>query len=479
MQATLSPEEGISARGARSRTMSMNECAPAVQEDRTNSLDKGSIGKLLVRYSLPAIVGTSVASLYNIIDRVFIGHGVGPMAISGLALTFPMMNLAAALGAMVGAGASALVAIRLGQRRQQEAHLILGNAVFLNLVLGSAFSVLCLIFLDKVLFVMGASGQTLPYAREFMQIILLGNVCTHIYLGLNNVMRASGYPHKAMVITLMTVGINVVLAPLFIFVFGWGIRGAACATVCAQTFGAVASVLHFTRKDRHVHFCHGCFKPNLKVIRDIISIGMASFAILFCASFVTVTYNLRLGQYGGDFAIGAFGIINSLTSLAVMVTTGLNMGMQPIAGYNFGARRIDRVSQVFRLTAICATGITTLAFLFGEALPQTVARAFTSDEELIRQAVIGMRITFAVFPIVGFQIVTSNFFQAIGRAKISMILSLSRQALILIPCLLILPWFFGLTGVWWSGPVSDFTASVVALIILKTQFHRSLASRSI
>ncbi len=459
--------------------MRMNGCAPAVDEDVSGSLDKGSIGKLLVRYSFPAIVATSVTSLYNIIDRVFIGQGVGPMAISGLALTFPLMNLAAALGAMVGVGASALVAIRLGQRRQQDAHAILGNTVFLNLVLGSVFSVVCLAFLDWVLYAMGASKQTLPYAREFMQIILLGNICTHIYLGLNNVIRASGYPHKAMLITLMTVGINVALAPLFIFVFEWGIRGAALATVAAQAAGAVCSALHFTREDSIVRFCPGCFKPDLRIIKDIFSVGMASFAILFCASFVAVTYNLRLGEYAGDFAIGAFGIVNSLTSLAVMVITGLNMGMQPIAGYNFGARKLDRVTHVFRLAVAGATGIATFGFLLGEVFPRVVARAFTSDEELIRQSVLGMRITFAVFPIVGLQVVTTNFFQAIGRAKISILLSLSRQALLLIPCLIVLPLFFGIEGVWLSGPVSDLVASVLALVILKTQFHRSLAARSI
>jgi putative MATE family efflux protein len=459
--------------------MRMNTCAPPVEADASTALGTGNVGKLLVRYSFPAIVGTSVASLYNIIDRVFIGHGVGPMAISGLALTFPMMNLAAAFGALVGAGAAALVSIRLGERNRQEADAILGNTVFLNLVLSTAFSVLCLIFLDKILFVMGASRETLPYATQFMQIILLGNVCTHLYLGLNNVMRASGYPHKAMRITLLTVGINVALAPLFIFVFGWGIRGAAFATVCAQSTGAVCSILHFTRKDSYLRFRPGCFKPDWRIIQGIFSIGMSNFVMLFCASFVAVTFNLRLARYGGDYAIGAFGIVNALANLFVMVAAGLNMGMQPIAGYNFGARQFDRVVHVFRLAVVSATLITTFGFLLGEAFPRLVARAFTVDGRLIDQSVIGMRFIFAMFPVVGFQMVTSSFFQAIGKAKISILLALSRQVLLLIPCLIVLPLFFGLPGVWLAGPVSDFTAAMVALLLLKTQFHRSLVSRTV
>ncbi len=457
----------------------MKERVPAATEDISRKLGGASVGKLLTEYSFPAIIGTSAASLYNVIDRVFIGQGVGPMAISGLALTFPMMNLAAAFGAMVGAGGSVLVSIRLGERKQQEAHAILGNVVFLNLVLGSIYSVLSLLFLDQVLFAMGASSRTLPYARQFMQIILLGNVCTHLYLGLNNVMRASGYPRKAMFTTLLTVGFNLALAPLFIFVFGWGIRGAALATVCAQIAGTVRCVVHFIREDSCVRFRPGCFTPDLRIIQGILSVGIANFAILFCSSFVAVTYNLRLGRYGGDYAIGAFGIVNSLANLCVMIAAGLNMGMQPIAGFNFGARKFERVIRVFRLAVVAATGITTFGFLLGEVLPHAVARAFTRDHELIAQSVIGMRFTFAVFPIVGFQMVTSSFFQSIGKAKLSILLSMSRQALFLIPCLLILPMHFGLAGVWLSGPVADFTASVVALAILKTQFGRSLTARSV
>ncbi len=316
------------------------------EDDSARELATGRIGRLLAQYSVPAIVGTAAASLYNIIDRVFIGHGVGAMAISGLALTLPMMNLAAAFGAMVGTGASALVSIRLGEGKQEETHAILGNTVFLNVLLGILFSILCMVFLDRVLFFMGASRETLPYARQFMQVILLGNVFTHLYLGLNGVMRASGYPRKAMVTTLVTVAVNLVLAPTFIFLFRWGIRGAALATVCAQVAGTVWTVAHFARRGHLVHFRPGCFRPRPRIIRDILSIGMSSFVMLFCASLIAGIQNLRLGQYGGDYAIGAFGIINALASLFVMLVMGVNMGMQPIAGYNFGAGRPGRVARV-------------------------------------------------------------------------------------------------------------------------------------
>jgi putative MATE family efflux protein len=446
-------------------------------QDAANRLGTDGVGKLLIQYSLPAIVGTAAASLYNIIDRVFIGHGVGAMAISGLALTLPMMNLAAAFGALVGAGAAALVSIRLGEGRRRDAHHILGNTVFLNLVLSTTYSVVCWIFLDQVLFLMGASHETLPYARQFMRVILLGNVCTHVYMGLNNVMRASGYPRKAMLTTLLTVAVNLALAPLFIFVFGWGIRGAAFATVCAQAVGTVRLVWHFLRKESSVRFVSGCFKPDWTIIRGIFSIGMSNFVMLFCSTFVVVTYNLRLGQYGGDYAIGAFGVVNSLAMLVVMTAAGVNMGMQPVAGYNYGARQFDRVVRVFRLAIVASTTITTTGFLLGEAFPRLVASAFTRDRQLIDQSVTGMRLLFAMFPLVGFQMVTANFFQAIGRAKISVLLSLSRQVLILIPCLIVLPLYFGLHGVWLSEAVSDFTSTLVALVVLKAQFRKSLVAR--
>lgn len=439
---------------------------------KTTDLGVEKLGKLLIQYSVPAIIATSAASLYNIIDRIFIGQGVGPLAISGLALTFPLMNITAAFGAMVGVGASAMVSIRLGQNDRKGATLILGNAVMLNIILGIAVAVITFVFLEPILYALGASKDTLPFAKEFMQVILLGNVFTHLYLGLNNIMRSSGYPGKAMVTTLITVGINLALAPLFIFVFHWGIRGAALATVIAQAIGTLWSVLHFSKIGSFVHFLPGYMKLKKAIIRDIISIGMSSFIMLLSASVVISILNLSLGKYGGDYAIGAFGIINSIGNLTAMVVIGFNQGMQPIVGFNFGARQISRVLRTFKLTIFAGTAVTCFGFLLAEFFPRQIASAFTNNSELIELSIKGMRITFMMFPIVGFQIVASSFFQSIGKARVSIYLSLSRQILFLIPALLILPNFWGLNGVWLGSPVADLTSSVLTFFVLRWQMKK-------
>lgn len=438
----------------------------------TDSLGTEKLGKLLLQYSVPAIVATAAASLYNIIDRIFIGQGVGPMAISGLALTFPLMNITAAFGAMVGVGASAMVSIRLGQNDRKGATLILGNAVMLNIILGISVAAITLVFLEPILYALGASKETLPFAKEFMQVILLGNVFTHLYLGLNNIMRASGYPGKAMVTTLITVGINLALAPLFIFSFHWGIRGAALATVIAQVIGTLWSTLHFSKSGSFVHFLPGYMRLKKEIIKDIISIGMSSFLMLLSASVVISILNLSLGKYGGDYAIGAFGIINSIGNLTVMVVIGFNQGMQPIVGFNYGARKIPRVLRTFKLTIFAGTCVTIFGFLLAEIFPKQIVSAFTGNDDLIKLAVNGMRINMMMFPIVGFQVVASSFFQSIGKAKVSIYLSLTRQVVFLIPALLILPHFLGLNGVWLGGPVADLTSSLLTLFVLKWQLKK-------
>lgn len=438
----------------------------------TNDLRVEPLGKLLMRYSIPAIIATSAASLYNIIDRIFIGQGVGPLAISGLALTFPLMNIMAAFGAMVGVGASSMVSIRLGQHDRKGATLILGNAVMLNLILGSVIGLTTLVFLDPILYALGASADTLPYAREFMQILLIGNVFTHLYYGLNSIMRASGYPAKAMATTLITVGANLVLAPLFIFVFKWGIRGAALATVFSQLIGTSSAVLHFMQSKSFLHFLPGYLKLKRAIIKDIISIGMSNFLMLIAASVVVSIMNLSLRKYGGDYAIGAFGIINSIANLVVMVVIGFNQGMQPIVGYNFGANQMARVIRTFKLTLFAGTCVVCFGFLVAELFPSLIASAFTTNQELINLSTTGMRLNLMMLPIVGFQVVTSNFFQSIGKAKVSILLTLTRQVLFLIPALLVLPHFFGLNGVWLSGPFADFTASLMTFIVLKWQVKR-------
>lgn len=437
-----------------------------------NDLGVEKVGKLLLNYSLPAIIATAAASVYNIIDRIFIGQGVGPLAISGLALTFPLMNITAAFGSMVGVGASAMVSIRLGQHDRKGATLILGNAVMLNLIFGITIGLLVFIFLEPILYALGASRDTLPFAKEFMQVILIGNVFTHLYLGLNNIIRASGYPGKAMIITLTTVVVNLVLAPLFIFVFDWGIRGAALATVIAQAVGTITAVIHFTRLDSFVRFLPGYMKLKKVIIGDIISIGMSNFLMLLFGSLVISIFNLSLRKYGGDYAIGAFGIIASIANLAAMVVIGFNQGMQPIVGYNYGAQKISRSLRAFKLTVFAATCVTTFMFLLAEIFPRTIASAFTNNDELINLAVMGMRLNLMLFPIVGFQIVTASFFQSIGKARFSIFLSLSRQVLFLIPALFILPHFWTLKGVWLAGPVADFASSLLTLIVLRWQLGK-------
>ena len=435
-------------------------------------LGTGNIKKLLIEYSGPAIVAMMASSLYNIIDRVFIGQWGGPLAISGLAITFPLMNLAAAFGAMIGAGGATLVSIKMGQKDFESASKVLGNVLMLNVILGVVFMALGLVFIDQILYVFGASENTLPYARDFMQIILLGNVVTHLYLGLNSVMRSSGYPRKAMYITLLTVLVNLVLAPIFIFYFGWGIRGAATATILAQTVALAFVVWHFFDKRNFIHFKSGIYRMERRIVSGILSIGMAPFVMHSCSCLVIILINKALLEHGGDFAIGAYGIINGIVMLFVMLVMGLNQGMQPIAGYNFGAQQNARVNEVLKLTIVYATVVMSIAFLIGELIPRQIAMMFTSDENLIRISTNGMRIVVAVFPIVGIQMVVANFFQSIGKASKSVFLSATRQLIFLMPLLFVLPRFFGTNGVWLSMPISDALATVIAIILLYNEFRR-------
>ncbi|MDR1345159.1 MAG: MATE family efflux transporter [Bacteroidales bacterium] len=431
-----------------------------VKKDK-DSLGTEKISALFWSYCIPAIVATTASSIYNIIDRIFIGNWVGAMAISGLALTFPIMNLAAAFGTLVGAGASARVSILLGEGRSEEATRTLGNSLIMNIIIGIAFSIIGLIFLDPILYIFGASKETIPYARDFMQIILGGNVITHIFFGLNNIMRASGYPTKAMISTLLTVTINVILAPLFIYNFRWGIRGAALATVLAQTVGMIWVLAHFMHKKSIVHFLSGCFKLSRRILADIFSIGMSPFLIHVAACLVTIVMNWQLGKFGGDLVIGAFGIINSVIGLILMIVFGFAQGMQPIVGYNWGAKQISRVVKTFMMTLLFASFITSLGFLVAMLAPRQIAHAFNNDESLIELTANGMRLYMLAFPIVGFQMVTSYFFQSIGKARISIWLSLSRQVLCLIPLLFLLPLFWKLNGVWLASAASDLISSII------------------
>ena len=420
------------------------------QKGTASELGTQPIGKLLTQYAVPAIIAMTASSLYNMIDSIFIGHGVGAMAISGLAITFPLMNLAAAFGSLVGVGASTLVSVKLGQKDYTTAQHILGNVVSLNVLIGIGFTILSLLFLEPILYFFGASEATIPYARDYMIVILLGNVVTHMYLGLNSVLRAAGYPQKAMFATIMTVVINTILAPIFIFVFHWGIQGVALATVLAQIIALTWQIKLFCRKNELLRLKKGIYRLQSHLVQNIIGIGLAPFFMNIAACMIVILINKGLKLYDGD----------------VMIVMGLNQGMQPIAGYNYGARQYGRVNQVMKITVIAATIVTTTGFLVGELIPELVAKAFTTDQTLIDLSARGLRITVMFFPIM----VTSNFFQSIGMAKKAIILSLSRQVMILIPLLLILPLFWGADGIWFSMPISDLAASIIAAIMLYRQF---------
>ena len=435
------------------------------------------ISKLLRQYAVPAIIAMTASSLYNMVDSIFIGHGVGKFAIAGLALTFPLMNLGAAFGALVGVGASATISMLLGQKNYDMANKVLGNVVTLNTIIGIVYTIVFLAFLDPILYFFGASENTIGYARDYMTIILFGNIITHMYLGLNAVMRSSGMPKKAMYTTIFTVVINAILDPIFIYVFDWGIKGAAIATVIAQSLALAWIVRIFSNKSLVIHFKKGIYKLKARIVKDVISIGMAPFFMNTAACLIVILINQGLQRHGGDLAIGAYGIVNRVSFVFVMIVLGLNQGMQPIVGYNFGARQYNRVTGALKLTIIIATAIMTLGFLAAEIFPRAICMIFTTDEELIRHAVKGMRIVFMCFPIVGFQIVTGNFFQSVGMAGKSVFLSLTRQLLFLLPGLLVLPHFFGTNGIWISMPVSDALSSFVAFVILYTQMKKFKTSK--
>ena len=430
------------------------------------------IGRLLKQYALPAIIAQTAASLYNMVDSIFIGQGVGPMAISGLAVTFPLMNLSTAFGTLVGAGAATMLSVLLGQKNYKAANKVLGNVVSLNVIIGLVFMAVALIFIDPILYFFGASANTLPYAKEYMKIILYGNIITHLYFGLNAAMRSSGSPKKAMGLTIFTVVFNTILDPIFIFVFDLGIAGAAWATVLAQTAAMIVVLRHFSDRSRAFHFEKGLFKLDMRVAKDSLAIGMGPFLMNAAACLVTLFINQQLRDYSGDLGIGSYGICNRFIFMFIMICMGLNQGMQPIAGYNYGARQYSRVREVFWQTAKLATIMTTICFIIGVFIPKAAAGIFTHDAELLELSARAMRLTTIMFPIVGFQMITTNFFQSLGMVKKSIILSLSRQILFLLPMLYLLPLWEGADGVWLSFPISDTLATLLSIFMLGRLFKK-------
>lgn len=430
------------------------------------------ISKLLKQYALPAIIAQTASSLYNMVDSIFIGHGVGPLAISGLAVTFPLMNLSTAFGTLVGMGAASLMSILLGQKNYNAANKVLGNVVSLNIILGVLFMIAALVFIDPVLYFFGASENTLPYAKDYMKIILYGNIITHLYFGLNAQMRSSGFPKKAMMLTIFTVVLNTILDPIFIFTFDMGIKGAAWATVIAQTASLVIVMRHFNDKSRGLHFEKGIIRLDWRIAKESLSIGFGPFLMNAAACLVTLFINQQLRRYAGDLGIGAFGICNRISFMFIMICLGLNQGMQPIAGYNFGARKYSRVKEVFWKTVGLATIATSLCFIICVLFPKTAVSIFTHDPELMEMSAKGLRTMNSVVLIIGAHIVSTNLFQCLGMVRKSIILSLSRQILFLLPLLYLLPLKWGETGVWLSYPISDVMSCVLAFTMLGTLFKK-------
>lgn len=450
-----------------------------MNKESITQLERKPVGKLLLQYALPAIIAMTASSIYNMVDSIFIGHGVGPLAIAGLAFTFPIMNLGAAFGSLVGLGGATIISLRLGQRDYASAEKVLGNIVVLNLIIGLAFGFGLLAMLDPVLYFFGAGDGTIGYAREYLEIILLGNVISHMFFGLSGVIRSAGHPKLSMMTTITAVVVNTLLDPLFIYTFDLGIRGAAYATILAQAVALTWQVKILTNRNEVLHLKKGIYRLSRKIISSIFSIGMSPFLMNLAACVVIVFINKGLNTYGGELNVGAYGIVNRIAFIFIMVVMGINQGMQPIAGYNYGAKNFPRVKQVLKLSVIFATIVTCSGFVIGIFFPEAAVRLFTGDEQLITLSVEGMRIVFLMFPIIGFQMVSSNYFQSVGKAQKAIFLSLSRQVVFLLPCIIFLPPlltrytdFAPSWGVWMSMPVADFFASILAMILVIREIRK-------
>jgi putative MATE family efflux protein len=428
----------------------------------THALETEKVGRLLYQYALPAIISSLTVALYNVVDRIFIGHGVGPMAISGLALTFPLLNLLQAFGTLIGVGAATRMSIVLGMKDVRWAEKILGHSIMLTLVISGTVIVLSMIFIDPILRMFGGSDQTIPYAAEYLYYVIPGSIFTSLTFNHAGLMRSSGYPKKSMVAILIGAALNIVLDPIFIFVFDMGIQGAAIATVLSMMVSAVYAMYHFFKPLSFIRYRKDAFRLEKRIVRNIVAIGLSPFLINAMASIINIVMNQMLVTHGGDIAIGANGIISGYGIVVVMIIFGLCQGMQPIVGYNYGAQQMRRVKETYTLTVKASSVVTVVSFVLAMLMPRQMAMVFTNDPELLDISTSAIRISFMAFAVIGFQIVTGQFFQAIGKAKNAIFLSLSRQAVFLLPALVVGAHFWGLTGVFASMPVSDFLAAAVA-----------------
>lgn len=445
-------------------------------EDKSVLLATKPISKLLWQFATPSIIAMSATSIYNFCDSIFIGQGAGAFAISGLAITFPLMNISAAFGALAGTGGSAQTSVHMGMNQREVAQNIFGNVLSLNLIIGLTLSTLGLLFLDPILEAFGATDTTLPYARDYMRIYLLGICIHHAFLGMSGQLRAIGHPNLAMKAQLLTVVINILLDALFIFGFKWGISGAALATVIAQTCGFILTTWYLRDgSNKYVHFKRNIFQLKAKIIAKIISIGLAPFSVNICGCFIVVVLNHALLEQGGadgDLCVGANGITNRVTQLLILMVAGFSQGMQPIVGFNIGAQLFNRVREVLVKAIMTATIILTTGYILIAIFPAMLASLFTSDPVLIEYCVPALRISLCTFPVVGTQMIATSFFQSIRKPGLSMLISLSRQLLFLLPLLLVLPPVMGVHGVWWSMPIADVFSITLSVILLYREYKK-------
>ena len=447
--------------------------APKITE-----LGTQSVRSLLLKYALPGIIAMTASSLYNMVDSIFIGHGVGAMALSGLTVAKPFMDICAAFGTLVGVGASSLVAIKLGEKDYRSANDVLANVILLNVLLGAMVMAVGLYWLDPILYAFGASDVTIAYAREYMEIILWGNILTHIYYGLNSMLRSIGHPKIAMYATIVAVVTNIILDPIFIFVLDMGVRGAALATMISQLVSVIIELIIFLNPKEVIYFHRGIWRLKRDITMRALGIGTAPFLMHMASCFVVIVLNNQLKRYGGDMAIATFGITNRFMFFFSMIVMGLNQGMQPIVGYNYGAKLFDRMTRALKLTAMCATCVMGVLWLFGLIWPEGFIRLFTHDELLIAQSIAPARVMLCTMVMVGFPMVVGNFYTSIGMSGKAIFLSLTRQVIFLIPCILLIPVLFQtidvtpIWGVWWSLPICDALAAVLAAIILNRDMRK-------
>ena len=451
---------------------------------KVHELGTEPVHRLLFKYALPAIIAMTASSLYNIVDSIYIGHGCGALALGALTVAKPFMDICAAFGSLVGVGASSLLAIYLGERDYVRANRVLGNVIVMNVLLSTLVMVVGLVWLDPILMAFGASEATLTFAHEYMEIILYGNILTHIYFGLNAMLRSAGHPRFSMTATIVAVTINIILDPIFIFGLDMGVRGAALATVISQAVAVVWQLTKFLDRNELVRFHRGIWRLDRGITRRALAIGMSPFLYNIAHCIVVIIINNQLKRFGGDMAIASYGVINRLTFVFAMMVMGLNQGMQPIAGFNYGAKQYQRMLRSFYLTCLYATGVMAVVFILGECFPRLVTQMFTHDPELLSLTIRPMRIICSTMLIIGFQMVTGNLFTSIGMAGKAIFLSLTRQVLYLIPLTIWLPMLFvdPVDGVWWAIPISDTLSALTAALMLWHQisrFHRLISQQPI